>query len=353
MSGWGILFALLACGGCSVHKPAFRTYRLVGQGGSQILIPPGVATPELAQRTFTVDRPAGRPSCSSGGEAISIEARKKRLRVTVRRDALSRQPPGWLGIWAAEIEGQECLPPGDGQKLAERIAESLPLAANAAFQLMHASESRTGRVDIGSQTRLQVISPLLREGAENLIGYETAWYAVRPKTSGVGFTITPLFADRNIQGATERRPQPVTNYFSFPTEAAFCRLFYKAGQTEFTALVIAARTEAELEQRTKLLETGIASCGKLDGNLCVAIPKQCAVNPLVAVSVNGSEVLVSWGARVADAIRKAGERQPSLVLPQLAIYKLHGGGPVALEFDRHSPAILDVVLTGGESLTWK
>ena len=49
-----------------------------------------------------------------------------------------------------------------------------------------------------------------------------------------------------------------------------------------TALVIAARTPAELDQRTRTLEASgaAASCEKLDGDMCIAIPKAVAVHPL-------------------------------------------------------------------------
>jgi hypothetical protein len=364
-----IVFALLACTGCALH----RTYRLVKQGTGQVLIPPGVSAPDLAQRTFTADVAAGPDPCPPAEGVIAIQVRKKRVLVTVTRDTLVKQPPGWLSAWTSEIEAQGCLAPGDGLKLADRIAESLPLDPDTAFHLLHSSE-----LDIGPQTRLQVVSPILREGpaddakilnvetagngnnltvtlkpAGNLIGYETAWYAVQPRANRIGFTIVPLSAERHIQGETERRPQPARNYFQFPADAACYRLFYKADQTEFTALVVAARTRAELDRRIKALETGTASCEKLHGELCVAIPRLIGINPFLAVTVNGSEVMLHWGATVRAAIWQAGEPEDEVVPPHLAVYKLYHGRPVAVKFDRASPAILDLVLTGGEVVWWR
>ena len=118
-----ILVAFLACTGCAVHRPAFQTYRLVKRDTSQILIPPGVATPDVAQRKFTAEVIAGDRPCVAA-EAIAIQARKKRVVVTVRRDTLVKQPAGWLSDWTAEIEAQRCLAAGEGLKLANRIAES-------------------------------------------------------------------------------------------------------------------------------------------------------------------------------------------------------------------------------------
>jgi len=250
----------------------------------------------------------------------------------------------------------------------------VPLELNAGFRLLHGSE-----VDVGPQTRLEVVSPVFREGAPagasaletagvtgtgseltvtlrasaDLMGFETAWYGVQPNRSHAGFSIVPLHADRNIQGKVEPLEGPAENTFPFPADAAFYRLFYKADQTDFTALAVAARSRAELEERTGLLETGTASCKKLHDELCVAIPKGVAVNAYVAVTVNGQEVTVLWPATVHAAIQAAGERDYRAVLPRLVIRKNYDGRLVGVEFDRSRQAILGMMLTGGESIAWK
>jgi hypothetical protein len=235
-------------------------------------------------------------------------------------------------------------------------------------------------VDITPQTRLQVVSPLLRDAraglmadgpydvsgrgysltvtgksTENLLGYETAVYAVQPRPGRIGYAIAPLYADRHIQGKTGRTSQPAANHFRFGNDAAFYRLIYKSWQTEFTALFIAARTPAELDQRTKILEaSGVsASCEKLDNKMCIPIPRAVAVHPMISVSVNGAEVLVYRGGNVFQAIRKAGEQEPNRVLPQLQISKPWNGRLIALAFDPADDAILKLVLRGGETISWK
>ena len=287
---------------------------------------------------------------------------------------LLQQPPGWLSNWTAEFESEGCLAPGSGPDLATRIAESLPLDPGAAFRLLYSSP-----LNVSPQIRLQVISPILREGAApytptfqpaetagggksftvavkptaDLIGYETAWYAVHPKANGVGSAITPLYAEPHVLGERERRPRPATDHLQFPPEAAFYRLFQKAEGTEFTQLVIGARTPAELEQRAKTLARGTASCARLNGEMCITIPRAVAVNLFLPTTVNGTEVMVRWGANVGEAIREAGIRQPDSVLPKLAVHKPYHGRPVAVDFDRTNSAILNLTLTGGENISWR
>src|SRR5258708_38794742 len=103
-----ILIALLASTGCAVHKPAFRTYRLVKRDVVQILIPPGVASPNVSLRKFKAGVATGGKPCPTT-EAVAIQARKQRAAVTVRRDTLVKQPAGWLSAWTAEIEAEGCL----------------------------------------------------------------------------------------------------------------------------------------------------------------------------------------------------------------------------------------------------
>ena len=139
---------------------------------------------------------------------------------------------------------------------------------------MHADDRQTGYVDLGPETRLQVVSPILREGSlpdapildtssltgednsltltlkstPNLVGYETAWYAIRPKAGHIGFVITPLSAEKHIEGKIEPAAAPSTNYLKFAPQAAYYRLFYKADQGEVVEVVLAAATRAELDR---------------------------------------------------------------------------------------------------------
>lgn len=367
------VFLVLISGACAVRKQGFDTYRLVTRDQAVVLVPPGVESPEVSRRTIDTRFRALRKPCPVDGSVIGLRQTRNRLQVTVAREMLSKQPQGWLAEWAADLEERGCLRPGDGPALARRVAEALPLAANSVFRLLYSNQ-----LDVTPAMRLQVVSPILREGEEedsaadiqadaanpnsltltlraprNLAGFEKAWYAVRPKPAGIGYDIVPLYAERHIGGEVERRPQPAANLFRFPADAAFYRVFYKATATGYTALVIAARTPSELGERTRILEAGRASCEALNGSFCTAVPKRVAVNGFFPVVVNGAETMVPSGASLAEAIRLAGEWQPAAALPTLEVSRVYDGKPVAVRFDRASPAILSLVLTGGEIVSWK
>ncbi len=126
-----IILALLACSACAVRKPAFQTYRLIKQDSGPVLIPPGVSSPDVAQRTLASDV-AGHSRCRSDagviGNSSPQEARPAFREARHADQAAAR----WLNAWAAEIEAQGCIRAGDRAKLADRVAESLPLDPNAA-----------------------------------------------------------------------------------------------------------------------------------------------------------------------------------------------------------------------------
>ncbi len=294
--------------------------------------------------------------------------------MTVTRDGLVQQPAGWLGEWTADLESQGCIAPGAGPKFAEQIAEAVPLDINRSFNLLYSNQ-----LEIRPGMRIQVLSPILREQAAadrsipeseetvgngnritvtmkssaNLLGYETASYAVQAKAHENGLSIVPLYADRHIGSETERRAQPATNYFQFPTKAAFYRIFYEAKQTEYAAIIIAAPTRAELERRAKMLGIGTASCEKLNHEMCVAVPKQVAVNGLVPVTVNGAQTWVTWGTNIGGVIRAAaGDRRTNTILPKLAVYKPYDGKVVRVEFEHADTAIFNLIVSGGEIVSW-
>jgi hypothetical protein len=370
-----ITLAFLIGAGCAAHRPGLQTYRLVSKNAAPLLIPPGIAAPDVVRRTFTAQISAGHGTCPAAPEGIRIRVGKTGARVSVAPETLANQPDGWLRDWAEEIESKGCVAKGEGSKLADQVVESVPLAPNKAFRLRYSSD-----LDISPPVRIEVVSPILRQSpdreaqtqealptsptdkgltvglksAPNLIGYEIAWYEVRPNTGRLGFTIAPLYAERHIGDETERQPKPATNYFNFPEDVSFYRLFHKAQQTQFTAFLTAAHTRAELKQESQTLDmANPASCMSLNGKACLEFPRDVAVNLLAPVTVNGREVMVRWGSAVGEAIRSAGGQQNTSLLPRLTVERRYDGRSVPVEFDRSSPAIFGLILTGGEVISWK
>src|ERR1022692_4475042 len=317
------LAAMLGLAGCAAKKPT--TYRLAPQG--HVLVPPRVIQPDLAQAQLTAAVVQWRPACAPDGNAITVLPRKKnKVLLTVSRDTLLKQPVGWLAEWTTKAEAQGCLAPHTGLNLAMRILESLPFDPSAAYRLLHADNIHKGYVDLGPQNELQVVSPVLKEGtasdapvlettsvtssgahmdvvvkaSPNLIGYETAWYAFRLKADGSGSTITPLGAERTIAGKKEPEAGPATNWFQFPAQAGYYRMFYKTDPADngITEIVIGAPTPADLDRLTRAMSADTATCEKSESTMCVVVPRQVAVNPFLHATVNGNDVRLNLGSTV-------------------------------------------------------
>jgi len=179
------------------------------------------------------------------------------------------------------------------------------------------------------------------KSSPDLIGFETAWYDLRPKTGGRGFTIVATSAETSIKGKVESQPAPARNYFQPLAEMGFYRLFYKADQSEVLA---AAGARAALP-------TDPETCDRPGGPVCLAIPRGVGVNPYLLVSVNGSPVAVGIGSDLRSLIRTL-RQSPDKILPTLEITRPWAGKPVALEFDRAQPDVLNLALTGNERIRW-
>jgi len=373
------VIVLWGASGCSARNP--RTYRLAPVLNAPVLVPPGIASADVARGAVTIPRPKGVP-CASPGEAIALERHGGNIRLTVMRDALVKQPAGWLRSWTADFESAGCIPAGTGLELAARILESVPLDPSTAYQLMHADSIRQGFVELGPENRLQTQAPILKSGnspdanvieiaaisqsgntlnvdihaSEELLGVETAWYALRPKADGPGTRIVALSAERRIDGKPEPAGGPLKDYFPFAPEIGFYRLIYKADLTDkgaTTEIVVGAPGRAELERRTRRVLDDFNVCKVSDPSLCAVIPRHVALNPVLAVTVNGQEVRVGIRTRVRSAIiQSGGPKRVEDVLPALMVKKPYGGKLVDVEFDRASSAILDMTLLGGEEISY-
>jgi hypothetical protein len=299
------------------------------------------------------------------------------IRVTVTAADLAGKPPGWLRDWTTALEANGCIQSGEGLRLGARIVESVPLEPMAGFRLLHVPPA-SSYVDLGPENRLQVDSPIVREGTPadapviesatvsgtpgtnnlsvavkislNLVGFETAWYAIRPKERGVGFTIVPLYADSHIQGVVERHAEPRVNYFHLRPEAAFFRTFYRGDRT---IILVSAPTRMELDRETEALKKDGSACASFPAETCVLLPSNVGMNPQIVVLMNGKEAMLTVGSNVRSAITAVGERNPAPLVSRMTVRKLYDGKLTAVEFDRASQDILNLMLVGGEEISWR
>ena len=100
-----------------------------------------------------------RSECPSA-DAIATRRKGGRVVLTIDAEALSRQAPGWLASWSGRAESN-CVPVGGWEALSNRVLESVPLGLGVPYRLMHADYARSGYTDLGPQSRLQVLAPIM------------------------------------------------------------------------------------------------------------------------------------------------------------------------------------------------
>src|SRR5579883_1587928 len=294
--------AALLLAACAPKAP--QTYRLLPKA----LVPPGVAAPDLPQRTANLAVAAGRGKCASA-PPILLKRSGSGLRAVITVTDLASKPPGWLRVWATEREAEGCVAAGEGIHLAESIVQSAPLPPAVGNRLIHQPfvAGKPSFVDLGPENRIQVDSPISRDGAPadiapqatavsqganpgvlnveiktspSIIGYETAWYGLERKAGGSGTSIVPLYAESHVDGAVSRDAAPRVNPFHFRPQAAFFRMFYRGDRT---IVIVSGATPVELEKETDALRQNAAACDTFPAGSCVLLPNSMGANPHLVV----------------------------------------------------------------------
>jgi hypothetical protein len=326
---------LLLLAGCA--KPP-SAWRLTGQ----VLTPPRVANPSVEHAIVRVPR------------ATDCTPKRK---LSVDRAELEKRDRGWLADWS-----ERCGDPS----LAARVLEAVPLTTGVGFRLMHADDVRAGFVDLGPGNRMEVLSPIVREGTDenaplieeqsvagtdqrievvlktspNLVGQEAAFYGFEPKAGG-GSRIVPISATARVRGIEMPLERAGKNYFTFTGQTGYYRMFFKP--EEQTAVMVGAAARDQLPR-------DLAGCDKVE---CITLPKRVGINPYLEVSVNGK--LLAIPAHMPPTVRavlQAAKVRAQDVLPTLAITKPYAGKPAPVEFDRTKLDVLGLVLSGDEAIRW-
>lgn len=169
-----------------------------------------------------------------------------------------------------------------------------------------------------------------------------------------GFQIEPISAEANFGKGPVQKAAPGENYFPFRPDAAYFRLFFlrRVSDADHDIAVIGARTLDELERQTARFEQNPTTCAAEPQGACILIPKEVAVLPHIAVSINGKITPVWIGATVQDAIRLAGVRDTKAALPALTVERMYRGRLVPVHFDRTQEAIFRLSLIAGDDVRW-
>lgn len=308
-----------------------------------------------------------------------MRRRSKSLRLAVTQGALHMRPNGWLLGWAGRLESAGCLPPGQGLAAARLVAQALPGGKSREYALLNSPTRSTGRSDLLPWTKLRVTTPIFREGApanaqvvtddpgiveevqgglaitlnasEDFVGYEMAWYALRPRPDG-GVQMEFEFSETHI-GDEMTRAETSRQQMEFAHDARYFRILVltRISDSDHDTAFLAGATLAELEERTLAVEADPSRCGRMAE--CVEIDTRVALLPFVAVQANGKEILAQPGSTVGQALREAGETDLEAITASLRVSRDYAGRSTPVESEAGRSELLGLSLLGGEIISWR
>jgi hypothetical protein len=382
------VFLFLA--GC---RPAPMNYELKRRGPNVLLFPP-VQTRAPVEPVVNVrisnarKHPVSRTECDFEGDLVSLHWHGNTAEVSLKPETDSTAPGNQgptpvdrssyvdpsLSVQAfrtslLDTEAKGCLDWTEGRQLIRAMVEGLPLPPYLAYLLRFGSYNVTGRLDLDSDFRLQVIRPVYlgdtpgtngNGGApvakKQFVGYQTAYYVFlnskqddRVKISLDSVTETDVGKTTPIRKSTTQSALP------FPDSFGYFRSLFRHGlsASDHSATIVSATDPMKLEEATKQRESGpVDSCLGVSGPgvTCLTFTSEFAVNPQMRIGVNGTQKYVGVADTVGDAMNRNG---PAAVIPKtLTVQRLFHGRLIPLKFDPNSRDILQLVLMPGDEITW-
>ncbi len=169
---------------------------------------------------------------------------------------------------------------------------------------------RAPYLDLQPGWRLRVITPLTKSGtyrprmrkqeqnsatvtlspADDFIGYETAYYALRPRgRTGVHIVFASAVDTQN--GITAAVAHPRARLFELPHGAKYVRLLYlkRVSETDHDMAVLASDEPTLLAQFTTQVQADPHACENLRDTFCSWIPAGIAVRAEVLENIHGRE----------------------------------------------------------------
>jgi hypothetical protein len=385
------IFALLA--GCR-HAPV--SYQLVRQDSTAILIPPTqvASGASSSQHDISIKRSRAkelsRTGCDIEDSLLALHWSGNTTDVRLKLETYYPGPadqatlkgvpqPGMYlssleDLDAARrdllnLEAKGCLTSIEDQHLLHAIVERLPLPPDVAYLLRYGSYGISGGIDLNSDFRLQVISPVYSDSADppagsiataapekHVIGYEYAYYDLNSSERDGRVKISLASVTENDQGSKIPIPKSTTqNPSPFPDSSGFFRLLFRraASSSDHVVTIIGAPDQATLDQATKQRESGpVESCQGVSGAgvTCVTFSSHFGVNPQMRVLVNGKENFVGISGTVRDALNL---NRPDATAPKnLIVRRLFEGRLIPVKYDPASNDILRLVLMPGDEISW-
>jgi hypothetical protein len=275
------------------------------------------------------------------------------------------------------LEDNGCLPAGSIQNLSNQLLGAVPLPTRTTYAVRYSNYERTGAVNLEAGFRLKVLAPLLKPGfqevkivqpanpsggpleltVEGLDGYETAYYAVKPRDGG-GIQFELSSVEENRMDVVTRSPEAKAFQFRMSPDARFFRLMFlrRASVADRDISLLGAPQWGLLLDSAHRFDTiagTVDDCDKVQGLTCVAVSKQVVILSEVGIEANGQIVYLPVGGTLRDLLGTMGRDVGRVeALSGVKVERAWHGQMLSIELDRKNLRSLGLLLIAGDRVTW-
>lgn len=285
---------------------------------------------------------------NSGGSAQSASAGALSL------DTLKAVPDFRNAL--VRIESKGCLRSDEDYRLKQSLTQRLPLPSPLAYELRFGSYDSAGYIDLTSDFRMQITSPLYATNSasprRSNVGLETTDYSLIPFKSNDHTRIHAAFTIDVFAGKIK---PPSENHIQFPQSFGYSRLFLRSEDSGANsvkrAILLSAPDRIKLAATARVQESASDSCSAVaDSKVdCIVFPAEFGVNAKLRVMLNGAETFVNVGATLGTLLTK---NWTDGIPKALRVQRLFQGRLIPIDFAPATSDTRSLVLMPGDQITW-
>ncbi|TAN24469.1 MAG: hypothetical protein EPN33_01510 [Acidobacteria bacterium] len=251
--------------------------------------------------------------------------------------------------------GAGCLSPEASQTLLRRTAADVALDPGLAQRIVFGAYGTQQYIDIAGAVELDLTYALHQNQPRRYDrGYVARRYRFRSH-DGLGRGWLQLRSTRVQNAPVPHHIPPAPIPLPLAGPPVYLRLFFylRIAPNAHDVALVAARTHAALAQATTILHHNPRSCAsmRVPGIRCLVTPADDTLEAGIAVTVQGVAVAAPLPGSVRQALNAAGLYDTNTLARTLRVLRPYQGHLIPV----HAPnpdALLDLVLSGGERISW-
>ncbi len=373
-----------ACVGCTLRQSK-DAYRLSKIDSQYFLIPPGVSQAPKGRQTLRISRRARRRypgavsvrDCSIKRQWFSFYSDVGNPSYWIAETPTAEaweQSAGYVDMevqWQKfqqdlyALQQRQCFASiAEYRFIKERIASSLSSPAEDTLFYRY-SFGPGGYVDLAPGMQVRIERNLFenpsatQQDSASYRGTTTTYYEVT-RDSESGTRLKFLRTEKRSAGSARLRLDSsdgmlAAQFAGVPRLRLFLQGLVISGNAKSPAILIGASNINDLDEATQAIESDSAiTCSGLTGLhvTCVLFHGLVTVSPMLAVFVNGRRTYVPIGTRLWLILPRTTKSQQTTLMRSLRVQRSFEGKPIDVQFPRNFEAVSQLLVFGGDRISW-